>query len=100
MILIRDQINLLTMIHDNCHLLFHLVINFESLYSVISLPFLGYSLCLLNLGINPNKILRLGKNLQNWGKDRSFLDWEAACKIGKIKSLILQTIWTQIRMFQ
>ena len=30
------------------------------------LPFLGNSLCLLNLGINTNKILRLGKNLQNW----------------------------------
>ena len=30
------------------------------------LPVLVYSLCLLNLVINPNKILRLGKNLPNW----------------------------------
>ena len=57
---------------------------------VIILPFSGYSLCILNLGINPNKILRLGKNSPKLGKYRPFwirkqpvLD----CKIGKIKSL-------------
>ena len=32
------------------------------LQPVILLPFLGYSLFLLNLGINPQKILRWGKN--------------------------------------
>ena len=31
--------------------------------TVILLPTLGYSLCLLNVGINPNKILILGKNI-------------------------------------
>ena len=66
----------------------HIQINF--LQAVILLPFWGYSLCLLNLGINHNKILRFGKNLQNWkntglfwiGKQLVF-----GCKIGKIKSL-------------
>ena len=43
-------------------------------YSVILLPFLGgYSLCLLNLGINPNKILRLGTKSPKLGKYRPFL---------------------------
>ena len=61
------------------------------LFIVVIETFFGYSLCLLSLGINPNKILRLGKNLQNWentglfsvGKQLVF-----GCKIGKIKSLI------------
>ena len=58
---------------------------------VILLPTLGYSLCLLNLEINPNKIPRLGKiYIKNWlntdlfwvGKQSVF-----GCKICKIKSL-------------
>ena len=56
---------------------------------MILLPSLGYSLCLLNLGINPNKILIFGKNLQNWESTGLFLDWAVlGCKIGKIKSLL------------
>ena len=56
----------------------------------ILLSFLGYSLCLLNFGINPNEILRLGKNLQNW--ENTDLFWIGkqpvfGCKIGEIKSL-------------
>ena len=57
---------------------------------MILLPTLGYSLCLLNLGINRNKILRLGKNIKSW--ENTDLFWIVmqpvfGCKIGKIKSL-------------
>ena len=48
------------------------------------LYFFGDSLCLLNFGINPNKIFKLGKY-------RPFLIGKQpvlGCKIGKIKSLI------------
>ena len=43
------------------------------------------------LGINPNKILRLGKNLQHW--ETTGLFWIGkqpvfGCKIGKTKSLV------------
>ena len=59
---------------------------------MILLPTLGYCLCLLNLGINPNTILRLGKNIKNW--ENTGLFWTGkqpvfSCKIGKIKSLYL-----------
>ena len=37
------------------------ILNSSVMLAVILLAFWGYSLCLLNLGINPNKILRLGK---------------------------------------
>ena len=49
------------------------------LMTAILLLFSGYSLCLLNFRINLNKILRLGKNLQNWKNTGLFLDWEAVC---------------------
>ena len=57
---------------------------------VNALPFWRYSQCLLNLALNPNKIHRLGKNLQNW--ENTDLFWIGkqpvfGCKIGKIKSL-------------
>ena len=48
------------------------------LHAVILFPFLGYSLCLLNFRIFPNKILILGKKSPRLGKYRSILDWEAA----------------------
>ena len=47
--------------------------------SVILLPSLGYSLCLSNLGINPNEILRLGKKSPKLGNYCPPLDWEAVC---------------------
>ena len=40
---------------------------------MILIPFWGYSLCLLNLGIDPNKILRLGKKSRKLGKYRPVL---------------------------
>ena len=60
---------------------------------MIILPILGNSLCLLNVRINSNKTLRLGKNLQNW--ENTGLFWIGkqpvfGCKIGKIKSLMLE----------
>ena len=62
----------------------------DCLSSVILLLFLGYSLYLLNLGISPNKIPRLRKNLQNWvNKGRFWIGKQPVfdCNIGKIKSL-------------
>ena len=56
------------------------------------IAFFGYSLCLLNFGVNPNKILRLGKNLQNWANTGLFwigMQPVFGCKIGKIKSLMV-----------
>ena len=58
--------------------------------SVILLPFWGYSLCLLNLGINPNLNPQVGKNLQNWEDKGIYQIWKQpvfGCKIGIIKSL-------------
>ena len=68
---------------------------FHSLYCkqygpVVLLPFWGYSLCLLNLGINPNKNLRLEKKSPKFGN--TGLIWIGkqplfGCKVGKINSL-------------
>ena len=57
--------------HPNLNLALISFITLGQLVSVILLP-------LLNLGINPNKILRLAKN-SKLGKYMPFLDWEAAC---------------------
>ena len=54
---------------------------FLQLLPRILLSFLRYNLCLMNLGINTNKILRLG-DLFGIGKQPVI-----SCKIGKIKSL-------------
>ena len=64
--------------------------NFFAKNSITSdcIALLGYSLCLLNSGINPIKILRLGKNLQNWENTGLFLIGKQPVfcfKIGKIK---------------
>ena len=61
--------------------------NFARYYfTVILLPTLGYSLWLLNLGINPNKILRLEKKYQKLGKYRPFSDWKAAAVCIQLKN--------------
>ena len=57
---------------------------------MILLHTLGYSLFLLNLRINPNEILILGKNYKNWENTGPFRIGKQpvfGCKIGKIKSL-------------
>ena len=63
----------------------------QNLWTVILLPNFGYILCLLNLGTNPNRILRLGKNIKKMEKFRLFWIGKQSvfgCKIGKIKSLM------------